>query len=160
VKRSAGRVYKFFLLIACIAVCAFSGCSPIGSIGGSSDTADLFWTDPKRYIYEVNDLFMRNSDLQVFTSYRGVLESIPLEKVKISIAENPDLRNDLKDVPADENYPLDTAGRKLVVAEYEGMSADYSIEVKDPFGLGGGNGSGGEGGSGIEIEWEVPVKTD
>jgi hypothetical protein len=160
VKRRTGRVYRFFLLIACIAACAVSGCfDAVGSIGGPSAAGDLFWIVPSRVTYEIYDLFLRNNDLRVFTSYRGTVESIPLENVKIGIAENPDLRNNLKDVPADENYPLDTAGRKIVVVEYEGMSDNYSIEVRDPNGLGGGNGPGGEGGSGIEIEWEqdVPV---
>lgn len=161
-KRRTGRVYRFFLLIACIAACAVSGCfGAVGSIGGS-DTTDLFWVVPSRVVYEINDLFLRKSDLRVFTSYRGVVESISLEKVEISIAENPDqtAKDKLKIVPVDENYSLNTAGRKLVVAEYDGMSASYSIEVRDPYGLGGGSGTGGEGGSGIEIEWETPVATD
>ena len=159
-KRDAGRVYRFFLLIACVTACAASGCSPIGSISGYS-TVDLFWIVPNRVAYEINDLFLRKSDLRVFTSYGGVVESIPLEKVEIFIAEKPDQteKNKLKIIPLDENYPLDTAGRKLVVVEYGGMSDNYSIEVRDPNGLGGGNGNGGEGGSGIEIEWEVPVTT-
>ena len=155
-KRDTGRVYRVFLLIACIAVCVVGCAPPIGSIGGSA-TDDIFWTVPNRVAYDINDLFYRNSDLQVFTSYRGVVESIPLVQVKIGIAEDPDYQPDeVIYIPVGENYGLKNKGRKLVVVEYDNMSASYSIDVRDPFGLGG-TGTGSEGGSGIEIEWETPI---
>jgi hypothetical protein len=105
----------------------------------------------------MNEMFMRNSDLEVFTSNRGLVQSIPLSLVKIGIAENPDVPDSKEYIPLDENYALRTKGRKLVVVEYKNMSVAYSIEVRDPLGLGGGNGTGPGEGPGIEIEWETPV---
>jgi hypothetical protein len=105
----------------------------------------------------MNDLFMRNSDLEVFTSNRGIVQSIPLSLVKIGIAENPDVPDSKEYIPLNENYALRTKGRKLVIVEYKNMSVAYSIEVRDPFGLGGGTGPGPGEGPGIIIEWETPV---
>jgi hypothetical protein len=154
-----GHIYKvFILIIACVAASVTTNCfSPVGSIGGSA-TDDLFWAQPNRVAYDMNDLFMRNSDLEVFTSYKGVVQSIPLSSVKIGIAEAPDYEPDvIIDIPLSENYSLKSTGRKLVVVEYNKMSTAYSIEVRDPFGIGGGTGGGQGGGPGIEIEWETPV---
>jgi hypothetical protein len=148
-----------FLIAACAAVSVATSCfSPVGSIGGGSASSDdLFWAQPSRVAYEMNDLFIRNGDLEVFTSYMGVVQSIPLNSVKIGIAEKPDnAPNDIEYIPLDENYALKTKGRKLVVVEYNKMSTAYSIEVLDPFGIGGGGGGQG-GGPGIEIVWETPV---
>ena len=160
-KRRTGCIYRmFFLLIACITASAVSGClGTIGSIDGYG-ADDLFWTVPNRVAYDLNDLFLRNSDLRVFTSYQGVIESIPLEKVEIGIAKDPDLPDKLSQIPVNENLKLDKKGRNIVVVKYDGMSASYSIEVRDPYNMGGGNGNGGDGGSGIEIDWETPVTVD
>ena len=148
------RLYKIFIIL--IAALAAAGCGPpIGDIGGYGDT-DLLWTVPNRVAYDLNDLFMRNSDYQVFVSYRGVIQYVPNEKVKVSIAEDPDFSDEREYIPLDENYALRTQGRKLVVVEYGEMSADYSIEVRDQFGLGD-NGGNESSGSGIIIEWETPV---
>jgi hypothetical protein len=153
-------IYKNIILIAvCVAASAVTSCfSPVGSIGGSSASSDdLFWAQPSRVAYEMNDLFVRNSDLEVFTSYRGVVQSIPLTSVEIGIAEKPDnAPNEIEYIPLDENYSLKTKGRKLVVVEYNNMSTAYSIEVLDPFGIGGGGG-GPSGGQGVEVQWELPV---
>lgn len=152
-----GHVYRFFLLISCTALCA--ACfSPIGSIGGSAGAADLFWIVPKRVAYEVSE-WLERDDLQVFTSYRGVVESINPEEVKIGVVEDPVKTPDvLVDFPVEDlGYALKSAGRKLVVVKYEDNEASYSIEVQDPFGIGIGNGTGPGTGPGIVIEWEEPV---
>jgi hypothetical protein len=148
------RLFKFLLIL--IVALAAVGCGPpIGDIGGYGDT-DLLWTVPNRVAYDLNDLFMRNSDYQVFVSYRGVIQYVPNEKVKVSIAEDPDFSEEREYIPLDENYALRTQGRKLVVVEYGEMSADYSIEVRNQFGMGD-NGGNENSGSGIIIEWETPV---
>jgi len=148
------RLYKYFLIL--IAALAAAGCGPpIGSIGGYGDT-DLLWTVPNRVAYDLNDLFMRNSDYQVFVSYRGIIQYVPNDQVKVAIAEDPDFSDEREYIPLDENYALLSEGRKLIVVEYNDLSAQYSIEVRDPFGLGG-NGGNESSGSGIIIEWETPV---
>ena len=149
------RLFKF-LLILIIALAAADCGPPIGNIGGYGDT-DLLWTVPNRVAYDLYDLFLRNSDYQVFVSYRGVIQYVPNDKVKVAIAEDPDFSDEREYIPLDENYALRTQGRKLVLVEYGDLSADYSIEVRDPFGLGG-EGGAGSGGTGIIIEWETPVR--
>jgi hypothetical protein len=149
------HLFKFYLIL--IVVLAAAGCGPpIGSIGGYGDK-DLLWTVPNRVAYDLKDLFLRNSDYQVFVSYRGVIQYVPNDKVKVAIAEDPDFSDEREYIPLDENYPLLTEGRKLIMVEYNDLSAQYSIEVRDPFGLGGAGGSDSSG-TGIIIEWETPVK--
>jgi hypothetical protein len=99
-------------------------------------------------VYKVGDLFIRNSDLQAFASYRGVVESVPLKQVKIGIAdvENPEeVPKTVIYIPESENYRLSNKGRKIVVVEYDGMDTSYSIEVSDA--------PGNADGPGIIIEW-------
>jgi len=158
-ERGRSRAYRVFLLVCCIAAGITVGCAPpIGSVGSSGGGAeDLLWTVPKRIVYNVGDEFDRNNDLQVFTSYRGVVEPVPIDQVEISIfeigiIEAPELPDPVP-IPVNVNYPLKTKGRNLIEVEYEGMPARYSIDVRDPLGLGTGPGDG----SGIIVEWETPV---
>lgn len=140
------------LLIITTAVFFAAGCAgPIGSIGGAG-SADALWTVPNRVSYELNELFLRNADLQVFLSYQGIVQPIPVEQVEIGIAEDPEMPDELEFIPLDENYILNNKGRKIVVVKYGELSARYSIEVQDPYGLGGSGGGGGSG-AGIIIEW-------
>ena len=154
--KGMGRIYRVLILIYCVCIAVgFTGCfGPTGSIGGSGSMADLLWVVPIRTVYELNNLFLRNSDLQVFGSYRGAVEPVPVEDVKIGIAEDPDLPDKLNYIPKNENYAWQTKGRKTVVVEYSNMSAHYYIEVWDSLGLGEGNGNR-QGGS-IEVEWGTP----
>ena len=148
------RLFKFIVILV-VALAAANCGPPIGSIGGYGDT-DLLWTVPNRVAYDLNDLFLRNSDYQVFVSYRGVIQYVPNDQVKVAIAEDPDFSDEREYIPLDENYPLSSQGRKLIMVEYNDLSAQYSIEVRDPFGLGGTGGS--DSGTGIIIEWETPVR--
>jgi hypothetical protein len=137
------RLCRFFLIL--IAACTAVGCSsPVGSIGGSG-APDLFWAVPCRIAYNTGDRLMPDSDLRVFASYRGVVESVPLKQVKIGIAGNPERPDILIYFSPDKWYPLENKGRKIVVVEYGEVSASYSIEVSDA--------PKGEVGSGIIIEW-------
>ena len=149
-----GRVYRVFFLISCIAANIIAGCAPpVGSIGGSGGGAgDVFWIVPKRVLYNTGDVFRSNSDLEVFTSYRGVVESIPLDKVTIGI-EDP-AGQPPTPINSDGNYGLYEPGRKRVVVEYDTMHDRYSIEVQ---GTGSGNGDepppGGVDIGGIVPDW-------
>jgi len=134
------RLCRLFVIL--IAAYAAAGCSPIGSIGGSGAT-DLLVV-PNRLTYNTGERLMP-SHLEVLASYGGSLKSVSLGLVKISIAENSYTPNDLKNVPLNTGYLLETAGIKLVVVEYLGMSASYSIEVSPPE-----NGTK----SGLYVEWE------
>jgi len=139
-----GRAYRFFFLISCIAVNITVGCAPpIGAIGGSG-AGDIFWVVPNRVAYDYGDLFYRNSDLKVFTSYRGGVESIPVSQVKIYIEE----------IEVGNLYGLGSTGRKDVIVEYDNMSASYSIEVRGSGnGNGNGNGEPAPGNPGIHYPW-------
>jgi hypothetical protein len=115
---------------------------------------------PYRIVYDINSLFRRNRDVSIFTSYRGALQPISTKDkdVKISVIENPSAPDTLIEVPVDEDYPLEKRGRKVIVIEYKGLEASYSIEVQDPLGLTDPNGEGniqiGNGG----IIWVYPGK--
>jgi len=141
-----GRLCRFFIIL--IAAYTAVGClSPIGSVGGSE--ADLLVAIPKLQKYKTGDTFTPENDLDVYASYDGVEEPVPLDEVKIKIVEPPYLPNDLKDVPFDTGYVLNKIGSNIVILEYESLSTSYSIEVLDSSGNISGSGSS----PGIHIEW-------
>jgi len=149
-----------------IASFALAACTPLGYVfdEDSSYNAnahyDDFWTVSRRQTYNLGDSFNRNSDLWVFASSQGIVESVPSTYVDISLVTNPDSANPtridiLGNNSSDNTYRLSSnvgTGRKLVVVSYGGNTAEYSIEVADPLGLDPGNGGNG-GGSGIGIIW-------
>jgi len=141
-----GRLCRYFVIL--IAAYTAAGCfSPVGSIGGSE--ADHLSAMPKQLKYNSGDTFIPKSDLDLFVSYEGVEEPVPLDLVKISIAPPPYLPNGLKDVPFDTGYILEKIGSNIVVLEYASLSTSYSIEVLDSTGNISGSGSS----PGIHIEW-------
>ncbi|MDR2730291.1 MAG: hypothetical protein LBB81_05270 [Treponema sp.] len=153
-KRDRRVGIKYLYLFLMITITVLTACAdPIGNIGGSG-SADSLLTVPNRVSYELNELFLRNNDLQVFISYQGVVRPVPVDLVEIGIAEDPDYPDELEFIPLDDNYALNSQGRKLVVVEYNNLSARYSIEVRDPYGLGGSGGGSGSG-TGIIIEWII-----
>jgi len=122
------RLCKLFVIIT--AACTAAGCfSPIGGGIDGQGTPDRFWAVPDRVAYKVNERFMPKSDVRLFASYQGVVESVPVEKAKISIAEDPDKPDTWEDI--EEYCFLYTKGTKIIVAEYSGMSDSYFIEVLD-----------------------------
>ena len=148
-----------------IASFALAACTPIGSTFTNGVNYDDFWTVPRRQTYNLGDSFNRNSDLWVFVSNKGAVESISSKKVEISLITNPDssaapdVINMLGRSSLDDTYRLTDStagtGRKLVVVTYGGNTAEYSIEVADPLGVGGGGDENGNGdGSGIGITWK------
>jgi hypothetical protein len=141
-----GRLCRFFIIL--IAAYTAAGCfSPIGSIGGSE--ADLLLAKPKQLQYRTGDTYNPNYDLDVFASYEGVEELVPLDLVKIRITEPPYLPNDLREIPFDSGYVLKKIGSSVIILEYDGLSTSYSIEVLDSSG----NITGSGGSPGIHIEW-------
>jgi len=142
---------KIFIVL--FAVFTASGCAPpIGTIGSSA--YDSMWTVPYRVVYDINDKFERFSDVSIFASYRGAIQPIPVNKVNISVIEDPDWSELENPVPTDTDYPFLITGRKVIIVKYRGLEARYSIDVRDPFGLGGGNQNNE--GSGIIIIWATP----
>jgi hypothetical protein len=130
------RLCRFFAIL--IAAYTAAGCSAVGDIGGSE--IDLFWAVPNRLAYNSGNTFIPASDLQVFVSYQGVAKSVSLSLVEIGIAENPYMPNDLKNVPLDKGYKLESAGKKIIIVKYSGLSTSYTIEVSASTGNGTGSG--------------------
>jgi len=147
---------KFFIVI--VVACTVIGCSPpIGSIGGggsgSNADGDELTAVPKRTIYNIPQEFLRDNDLSVFASYRGLLHKIPIDEVEISIVEDlsdSDIKNP---VLPNEPYPFESKGQKMILVEYNNMSDTYYIDVLDPLDMGGGGGGTGDA-PGIEIIWK------
>jgi len=149
-----GAGWLFSLLIAAVGV---SCARPLGSIYGSGTaSADVLWAVPYRVVYDMNALFLRRSsksDVVVFTTdTEGAVRSIPIKDVTINIITNPNQPNELVLIPPDEDYQLQSPGRKIIVISYDDLSVEYSIEVKDPLGVG----EETDGGSGLIIIWKRP----
>jgi len=153
-----GMRYLSKFLIAVFLVYGVVGCAPpIGTIGGSAEY-DRLRALPKRFVYDVRDLFRRDADLEVEAIYHGSTQLIPVAEVAISVIENPDLDNVEEPVSYDAHYIFQTSGRKMIVVRHGSLEARYSIDVRDDLGPGGGgNGNGNNGqngeGSGIDIGW-------
>jgi len=154
---------RFCKLLIMISAFAVTGCAPLGNIGGEVNY-DAMWTVPYRTVYDVNDLFIRSEDLSVLASYHGTVQSIPVNKVTISVIEDPDWDDFETPIPPDENYRMWEEGRKVIVVRHGKLSARYSIKVFDPLGIGGDNGGGGEGGRpgkpGVGLEWPSIIRFD
>jgi hypothetical protein len=155
------RRVAFIILIAALmcAACA----PPVGSVYKDAQArSNKLWVVPYRVVYDLNHLFNRQSDLAVFTSSsQGELKPVPLDKVKISIAEDPDNADAQTFITPDEFYQLEKVGRKIVTIKYGALApVDYSIEVQDPYNMGNGNGNGDgeneDGRTGIIIDWARP----
>jgi len=137
--------------------CALIGCAPpIGSIGGSGSSVkgkgDELIASPKRTAYSIPQKFLREDDLNVFISYKGILHTIPIGQVSISVIEDlsqPDKKNP---VLPNEPYLFESPGQKKILVEYNNMSDEYYIDVVDPLDIGGG-GNGGSDAPGIEVIW-------
>ena len=146
--RGLMRLLQLLLLIT-----VFAGCTaPVGFIGGSTALDDL-WAIPNRVVYQVNNAFRRGQDVSVFLSHQGRVTPLPIEDVTIQIDKDPFSDPEVLDLIDNGEYPLTTAGRKIIVVTYKGLEARYSIEVISPYGNGNGNGNGNGGGSGINIIW-------
>jgi hypothetical protein len=157
------RCVAFTILIAAL-VCA--ACAPpVGSVYENTQAHDQLLVVPYRVVYDMNHLFKRQNDLAVFTSSdQGELKPVPLDKVQISIAEDPDKADAQTIIAPDEDYQLEKAGRKIITIKYGTLApVNYSIEVQDPYnmgnnGNGNGNGSGNGGDeeqTGIIIDWAL-----
>ena len=171
-------MYRFLIILFTLII--FSGCtSPIGTVD-TRRTGDLLWAVPNRQIYNMEnpgeDRFDRVMDLQVFTSFRGTVETVSIDEVDIFIVEDP-LAEDPEFFPVSGNrngirngngnggrnvngngndngngngeagiYLFEATGRKVVIINYLDMETYYSIEV---FGTNRVNRPG----SGIHIQW-------
>jgi len=154
------------LITIIIASCAVFGCAePIGTIKGGTGTGkvDDFWTIPRRQYYVHGDDFVRKSDLWAFSSYRGLVESVPVDKLTISLVTNPRAapaqweKVDIKNGEYTLVGSVVKTGQKLIVVTYDNKTAEYSIEVRNPDGSvdPGDNGSSG---SSVVIQWSPVVK--
>jgi len=149
-----------FIIIIIVSFAVVS-CAPIGTIHGDDPGAvvDDFWTIPQRQYYTLGDNFVRASDLRAFASHQGMVESIPINSVEISLIRNPDAETKPDDpIPiVNGQYKLVDSnvgtGRKLIIVTYGSKTADYSIEVRNPDGTTDPFDPGGEG-SGIGIIWK------
>jgi len=143
---------------------------PVGHIGGGYSGVvqihDDFWVVPRRQVYNLGDDFLSREDLWLFASSRGVVQRVNLGNVVISMVINPDSATPNNPIIIFGNgngngngngyaYTLGShigRGRKLIIATYRGIEAEYSVEILDPHGLGGDD-DDDEPGGGIIIGW-------
>jgi len=146
---------KVIILLA--VSCVITGCAqPIGGIGGggsSSFSGNELIASPKRTNYDIPvGRFERDRDLNVFLSDRdGLMRTVPLTKVSISIVENPISAPDVI-TPVSTDYIFITKGPKKVLVEYNKLVAEYYVEVADPHNMGG-DGDGDGDSHGIKVIW-------
>jgi len=144
-------LFTFILLLA-----AVTGCTPpVGQIGGTAGDDQLLAV-PQRSVYNVNSAFFPDTDVRVFTTYRGRMQPISIEHVSFGVVENLYQLDNIFMLSPGEGYLFEFEGRKIIVVSYNNLSTRYSVEVQDPFGIGNGNGGGTNDGGGTVIVWSYP----
>ena len=136
------------LLFIILAVFVLTGCpQPVGGIGGGngngnsngngsgSGDLDFLWLVPNRYLYETEERFERDYDLQILVAEDGYVKEIAPDTsgVVIEIIENPGLISEVSTIVTDMYHPFSLPGRHIVSVTYNGRSARYSIEVRGTF---------------------------
>lgn len=151
------RLLIGFLFIS-FTVCFITGCrQPVGGVGGidadegDGDTADLnfLWLVPNRLLYETEERFERDNDLQIMVVEEGKIKSVPPSDsgVTIAIIENPGLSSENVTVVTSMYHSFSLPGRHVVQVKYDNKSAKYSIEVRGNFT------NPGDGSDFMEIVW-------
>jgi len=164
-------IRKLIIIFPVVFILAACG-PPIGHISSPDSIVigdhDDFWTVPRRQTYNLGDDFVRTDDLWVFISSNGAVQRINTERVAIRLITNPNASTPdaaitmSGDVNGNGNgngngyrgYTLGThigKGRKIIIVSYDGMNAEYSIEILDPLGLD--SDDGNEDGGGVWIKW-------
>ena len=141
------------MALLCILFIPLLGCSPIGYIGDSDGVEpEDFWTVPRRQMYDEGNDFIRADDLWVFVSNRGMVQKIDVRQVVIKLIKNPEGdKTDQNNIVSINNgfttltRSLVGIGRKIIIVSYQGMTAEYSIEVQDITGSNGGDVDDGKG---------------
>jgi hypothetical protein len=145
------RLLARFSILIILTAMALIGCrQPVGSIDtgtgdGGKGTGDLNYllVLPTRQLYETEERFERDNDLQILVAEDGIIKEIPPDdsSIKIEIIENPGLASESITVVNTMYYPFSLPGRHLVQVTYnEKFTRNYSIEVRGTF-TGGGDGS-------------------
>jgi hypothetical protein len=143
-------------LLSAAVLGGLSSCGGIVLVDAGAGRGQTIWASPARVEYEVNELFIRQRDLTVYQKHEnGAVEQIPVDQVDILIDEDPGAPTGLL-IPVEKEggYLFQTEGRKEIRVSYQDMDAQYSVQVRDLYGLGGVGAEEGSGGSGILIEWE------
>lgn len=148
----------FFLFI--IAGAFTSSCSPIGSLladsGAKAVAYDYIRAVPKKLLYGETDSIIPAKDVDVFGTFRGVEELIPIDNVKIKVVNYPGLLGE-DEVPIPDNQTgigFGSKGVKRVIISYKELETYYHIEVGDRGTGGGDNNWENIGGAGIKIIWK------
>jgi hypothetical protein len=152
--------YGFFILLI-IALVTGAGCTPaapVGATGSGSGTPagaiDSLLVVPHRSLYSVNDVLMRGNDFSAFAHYsNNTIAKIPADQVGIGIIEDLGSPDTVTPVPPENNHYFISEGTKGVVVTYDNISAQYTVQVLDPFDIGGSTGGSGGNGPGIVITW-------
>ena len=137
-KRLLQGVFYIFLVLN-----VFTGCDPIGSInnGGDDDNGNgtgslnFLWLVPNRFLYETEERFDREYDLQILVAENGYIREIPSDDsdITIEIIENPGLTSESSTVLTNTFYRFVLPGRYIISVSYGERSSRYSIEVRGTF---------------------------
>jgi hypothetical protein len=157
----------FFIVIISALAMGAAGCTPVEPAGftgggggggmGPSAAIDSLLVVPHRSLYSVNDNLWRRYDFSVFAHYaNNTMAEIPSETVEVGIIEDLTDPDTITPCGINDNPIFLSYGTKGVVVSYNNLSAQYTVQVLDPLGVGGdpggGGGSGGNG-PGIIITW-------
>jgi hypothetical protein len=101
-------------------------------------------------LYQIDERFLRNEDFQIFIADKGVIMEIPTftPGVLVVMSGDHNLTTEFSNPVSTTHHQFFRVGRHIVTVDYEGRSANYSLEVFSP-----NNGAGIGGDDGIGIIW-------
>lgn len=132
------------IILILLTICVFVNCKqPVGSItkeegGGGSFDLDFLWLVPARFLYDTEQWYIPENDLQIMYAGDGNIKVISAKDVKIEILEHADSVDDPNIIKIENGQTkLVTAGRHRVRVTYNERKAYYTIEVRGTYSGGG-----------------------
>jgi len=134
------------VMLVFLVILTLSGCKqPVGSItgdgSGSSGAGDLdfLWLVPARILYETEQWFVPENDLQIMYAGDGAVREIPYRTQGVRIELHEHYEGDYPNIIPLTNgeLRLNTAGRHQIKVMYNNKSSRYVIEVRGTYSGGG-----------------------
>ena len=133
------KKFLTIFLLFFIAVAFTTSCSPIGALLVDTSTVavqDYIKVVPKRYLFEQNEDFIPEEDIEkVIGIFGGKEQVIKIndENLLIKIIE-PGITTNPVPVPVDkeEGFPLEIDNSYTIILNYRDVKTDYPIQVVKP----------------------------
>jgi hypothetical protein len=128
---------NFFGFLAILVLTfAITACDEKNDTNGKDDTIDTIdamWLVPQRFLYQLDEKFLRNEDFYIFIGKNGRIIEIPPTDPGVTVEiSGIGLSNVFHDPVPGAYYTFHIVGRHTVTVTYASKTARYSLEVFSP----------------------------